>query len=131
MLTLAGVSRRKGRTRACGGEHQQEVWAGPGQEETTVGKRRPMPHPLPSRPSSYPILPPPWMRLWFLGFAPDRTGTWALGLKARDPAAARIPLSCPRQTPDPVSTAPQVLGALGGDLVRRRWLMVYGAVRGE
>lgn len=54
------------------------------------------------------------MRLWFLGFGPDRARTWALEFKARDPVAVPIHLSCPRQTPDPISTALPTSGGFRG-----------------
>lgn len=60
------------------------------------------------------------MRLWFLGFGPDRAGVWILEFKARDPAVAPIHLFCPHQTPDPISMALQASGSFWGDLVRSR-----------
>lgn len=64
------------------------------------------------------------MKLWFLGFGADRAWTWALEFKARDPVVVPIHLSCPRQTPDPISTALPTSGGFRGDVVRSRWLTV-------
>lgn len=55
------------------------------------------------------IIPLSFPRPW-----PDRADTWALGFKARDPAASLIYLFCSHQTPDPISVALPASGGFQG-----------------